>query len=248
MSARARARSVARNAAPCKLKNLRELQLLMFAMSDENMDDIYVFLMNCCSPRLERLFVQLPTRGNQCAPKKELSGSESEEEGSVEAELEEELSGGEAPEEDVLHEELSEGELPEEDGLLEDSSEGETPEEDELEEQLSEVEVPEEDELDEYQSEAFENLMLLKMIDFRGHDNEMELVRLVLRKSARLNQLILFIPTSKHPKGMKEAHMDIIETKLWFLRKASPDAQIILSEPDDSAIQPLHCEGFVKVS
>ncbi|KAM0831354.1 hypothetical protein ACQ4PT_065603 [Festuca glaucescens] len=212
VSASACARSVAGNAAPCKLHNLRELQLLMFAMSNENMDDIYVFLMNCCGPRLERLFVQLPARGYQCAPKKELSGSgsESKEDGSVA--------------------------------------------------ELSEGESPEEAELDEDQSEAFENLMLLKMINFRGRDNEMGLVRLVLKKSTRLNQLILFTPPSNHPtgsrsrknqpKGLKKDHMDtpqFIETKLLSLRKASPNAQIILSEPDDSAIEPLHCEGFVKV-
>jgi hypothetical protein len=105
-------------------------------------------------------------------------------------------------------------------------------------------------ELDEDQSEAFENLMLLKMINFKGRDNEMRLVRLVLKKSTRLNQLILFTPTSNHPKGLKKDHMDtpqFIETKLLSLRKASPNAQIILSEPDDSAIEPLHCQGFVKV-
>jgi hypothetical protein len=127
-------------------------------------------------------------------------------------------------------------------------------------EELFQVEPPEEAELDEYQSEAFENLMLLKMINFRGHDNEMRLVRLVLKKSTRLNQLILVTPTSNlpkgsrsrknQPKGLKKDHMDtpqFIETKLLSLRKASPNAQIILSEPDDSAIEPLHCEGFVKV-
>jgi hypothetical protein len=155
--------------------------------------------------------LQLPARGYQCAPKKELSGIR--------------IRGRDRP-----VEELSEGE------------------------------PPEEAELDEYQSEAFENLMLLKMINFRGHDNEMRLVRLVLKKSTRLNQLILFTPTINHqkgsrsrknqPKGLKKDHMDtpqFIETKLLSLRKASPNAQIILSEPDDSAIEPLHCEGFVKV-
>ncbi|XP_047074919.1 guanine nucleotide-binding protein-like 3 homolog [Lolium rigidum] len=169
-----------------------------------------------------------------------------------EAELDEELS-----EEDGLQEDLSVG--PGEDELEDELSEGESPKEDELEEHPSE-EVPEEDELDEDQSEAFENLMLLKMINFRGHDNEMRLVRLVLKKSPRLNQLILFTPTINHqkgsrsrknqPKGLKKDHMDtpqFIETKLLSLRKASPNAQIILSEPDDSAIEPLHCEGFVKV-
>ncbi|CAM0909515.1 unnamed protein product [Alopecurus aequalis] len=283
VSARARARSVARNAAPCKLHNLRELQLLMSAMCNENLDDIYVFLINCCGPRLERLFVQLPTRGYQCATKKELSGSESSEEDEPaeelsvgeppeKAELEEEPSEGKAPEEGRLQEELSEGEAPEEDELQEDLSEGEeedelsegeeedeledelsegeAPEEDELEEQLSEGEAPEEDELDEAQSEAFENLMLLKMINFRGRGNEMRLVRLVLKKSTHLSQLILFTPESYHPKGLKKDHMNIpqfIETKLLPLGKASPNAQIILSERNDSAIQPLHCEDFVKV-
>ncbi|KAM0869303.1 hypothetical protein ACQ4PT_040774 [Festuca glaucescens] len=147
VSASARARSVARNAAPCKLHNLRELQLLM-------------------------LFVQLPARGYQCAPKKELSGIRIRgRDGPVE-----ELSEGEPPEEAELDEELSEEDLsegPGEDELEDELSEGEAPKEDELEEQPSEEEVPEEDELDEDQSEAFENLFLLKMINFRGRDNEM---------------------------------------------------------------------------
>uniref|UniRef100_A0ACD6AFX8 Uncharacterized protein n=1 Tax=Avena sativa TaxID=4498 RepID=A0ACD6AFX8_AVESA len=227
----------------------------MFAMSNENMDDIYVFLMNCCGPRLERLFVQLPTRGYQCEPEKsekELSGSESDENGLVEEllqgeppevaeldeELSEELSEGEAPEEDGLHEDLSEGETPEVDELEDELSEGEAQEEDELEKDLSEGEVPEED-----QTEAFENLMLLKMINLRGYDNEMRLVRLVLKKSTRLEQLILFTPKSNHRKGLKKDHMntsDFIERKLLPLRMASPNAEIILGEPDDSAIQPLH--------
>ncbi|XP_047096234.1 uncharacterized protein LOC124708593 [Lolium rigidum] len=259
VSASTRARSVAGNAAPRKLDNLRELQLLMFGMSNENMDDIYVFLMNCCGPRLERLFVQLPARDYQCAPKKELSWTRirgryrpvellSEGAPPEEAELDEELS-----EEDGLQEDLFEG--PGKDELENELSEGEAAKEDELEEQPSE-----EDELGEDQSEAFENLMLLKMINFRGRDNEMQLVRLVLKKSTRLNQLILFTPTSNHPtgtrprkiqaRGLKKDHMDtpqFIETKLLSLRKAWPNAQIILSEPDDSAIKPLHCEGFVKV-
>ncbi|KAF7097827.1 hypothetical protein CFC21_099613 [Triticum aestivum] len=61
LSAKARARLAATGAAPCKLLNLRELQLLMFAMEIDNINDIYTFLVACCGPRLERLFVQLPT-------------------------------------------------------------------------------------------------------------------------------------------------------------------------------------------
>ncbi|KAM0869304.1 hypothetical protein ACQ4PT_040774 [Festuca glaucescens] len=116
--------------------------------------------------------LQLPARGYQCAPKKELSGIRIRgRDGPVE-----ELSEGEPPEEAELDEELSEEDLsegPGEDELEDELSEGEAPKEDELEEQPSEEEVPEEDELDEDQSEAFENLFLLKMINFRGRDNEM---------------------------------------------------------------------------
>uniref|UniRef100_A0A453SUM7 Uncharacterized protein n=1 Tax=Aegilops tauschii subsp. strangulata TaxID=200361 RepID=A0A453SUM7_AEGTS len=65
LSAEARARLVATSAAPCKLLNLRELQLLMFALEIDNMNDIYCFLVTCCGPRLERLFVQLPTSSYQ---------------------------------------------------------------------------------------------------------------------------------------------------------------------------------------
>uniref|UniRef100_A0A453SUK4 F-box/LRR-repeat protein 15/At3g58940/PEG3-like LRR domain-containing protein n=1 Tax=Aegilops tauschii subsp. strangulata TaxID=200361 RepID=A0A453SUK4_AEGTS len=61
LSAEARARLVATSAAPCKLLNLRELQLLMFALEIDNMNDIYCFLVTCCGPRLERLFVQVNT-------------------------------------------------------------------------------------------------------------------------------------------------------------------------------------------
>jgi hypothetical protein len=41
------------------LQNLRELQLLMFAMYDSSLEDIYVFLVACCPSLLERLFVEV---------------------------------------------------------------------------------------------------------------------------------------------------------------------------------------------
>jgi hypothetical protein len=59
VSAKARERSLAGSAAPCKLQNLRELQLLMFAMYDSSLEDIYVFLVACCPSLLERLFVEV---------------------------------------------------------------------------------------------------------------------------------------------------------------------------------------------
>ncbi|EMS62666.1 hypothetical protein TRIUR3_11329 [Triticum urartu] len=92
-------------------------------MEIDNINDIYTFLVACCGPRLERLFVQLPTSSCQYRPEDEPSGSESEENGSVE-----ELSEQETTEEDELEEELSEGDDPEEELL----------EGDDLEEALSE--------------------------------------------------------------------------------------------------------------
>ncbi|XP_045086898.1 uncharacterized protein [Aegilops tauschii subsp. strangulata] len=276
LSAEARARLVATSAAPCKLLNLRELQLLMFALEIDNMNDIYCFLVTCCGPRLERLFVQLPTSSYQDKPEDEPSGSESEEDGSVE-----ELSEQEASDEDELDEHFSEGETLEKDGLEEELSEGDALEEElsegdeleeellegddleeellegiELEEELSEGEPPEENQSQKHGSmeeisdgDGFENLLLVNMMNIKGRHNEMQLVSLFLKKSTSLNQLILFTPKIDHPEWLQKDHMNtshILDRKLSPLRKASPNVQIVLSEPDDSAIQPLH-EAFVKV-
>ncbi|VAI91635.1 unnamed protein product [Triticum turgidum subsp. durum] len=282
LSAKARARLAATGAAPCKLLNLRELQLLMFEVEINNMNDIYSFLVACCGPRLERLFVQLPTINYPYEPEDEPSGSESEEFGSMgelsyqeahgEDELDDNLSEGEAPEKDGLEEQLSEGDALEEDELEEELSEGEELEEElsegnELVEELSGGEPPEEkqsqkqgsmeEQSDGGQSEeetpehsnVFENLMLLKMMNFMGRYNEMQLVSLVLNKAISLKQLILFTPKINHPEELQKDHMNtshLLERKLFSLRKASPNAQIVLSEPDDSAVQPLH-DALVKI-
>ncbi|KAE8793281.1 hypothetical protein D1007_32122 [Hordeum vulgare] len=274
LSAKARARLVATGAArPCKLLNLRELQLLMFEVEINNMNDIYSFLVACCGPRLERLFVQLPTINYPYEPEDEPSGSESEENGPTEElsyqeaqgedELDEDFSEGEALEKDRLEEELAEADALEEDELEEELLEG-----NELEEELSGGEPPEEKQSEKQELEGsmeelsdrgqseeetlkhddvFENLMLLKMMNFMGRDNEMQLVSLVLKKATSLKQLILFTPKINHPEELQKDHTNtssLLERKLFSLRKASPNAQIVLSEPDDSAIQPLH-EAFV---
>ncbi|KAM3213719.1 hypothetical protein ACQJBY_066245 [Aegilops geniculata] len=286
LSAKARARLVATSAAPCKLLNLRELQLLMFALEIDNMNDIYCFLVTCCGPRLERLFVQLPTSSYQYKPEDEPSGSESEEDGSVEElseqeaseedELDENFSEGETLEKDGLKEELSEGdaleeELSEGDALEEELSEGDELEEEllegddleeelsegiELEEEFSEGEPPEENKSQKHGSmeeisdgDGFENLLLVNMMNFKGRHNQMQLVSLFLKKSTSLNQLILFTPKIDHPEWLQKDHMNtshILDRKLSPLRMASPNVQIVLTEPDDSAIQPLH-EAFVKI-
>ncbi|KAM3193427.1 hypothetical protein ACQJBY_070189 [Aegilops geniculata] len=272
LSAKARARLVATSAEPCKLLNLRELQLLMFALEIDNINDIYTFLVAYCGPRLERFFVQLPTSSCQYRPEDEPSGSESEENESVE-----ELSEQEATEEHELDEDLSEGETLEKDGLEEELSEGDALEEDELEEELTEgialeEELSEGEPAEENQSQkhgsmeeisdggqseeetleegdGFENLLLVNMMNFKGRHHEMQPVSLFLKKSTSLNQLILFTPKINHPEWLQKDHMNtshILERKLSPLRKASPNVQIVLSEPDDIAIQSLH-EAFVKV-
>jgi hypothetical protein len=193
--------------------------------------------------------LQLPTRSGQYKPQEE--PSDSEEDGSEEDDLEEELSEGseyihfkvdesedDGSEEDELEEELSEGQASEED-----LPEGEEPGEDQSEEERSEKSV------EEPLGNGCENLIFLKMMNFMGRHNEMRLLSFLLKRSASLNQLILFTP-SDHPKGLHKDHLvtsDFLETKLLPLEKASLNAQIILSEPDTTAVQPLHWEIFVKV-
>jgi hypothetical protein len=172
---------------------------------------------------------------------------ESEDDGSEEDELEEELSEGS----EYIHFKVDESEddgseedeLPEGQASEEDEPEGEDSGEDQSEEEGSEESV------EEPLGNGCENLIFLKMMNFMGRHNEMRLLSFLLKRSPSLNQLILFTP-SDHPKGLHKDHLvtsDFLETKLLPLEKASLNAQIILSEPDTTAVQPLHWEIFVKV-
>ncbi|CAM0946759.1 unnamed protein product [Alopecurus aequalis] len=60
------------------LSRLRELQLLMFGMANSNLADIFSFLKTCSCPRLERLFVQLPTNTHDSFTKNYLEVAEEE--------------------------------------------------------------------------------------------------------------------------------------------------------------------------
>uniref|UniRef100_A0A453KXH1 FBD domain-containing protein n=1 Tax=Aegilops tauschii subsp. strangulata TaxID=200361 RepID=A0A453KXH1_AEGTS len=163
VSAKARERSLTKSgAASCELRNLRELQLLMFAMYNSSVDDICVFIVACCPSLLERMFVQLPTNSHYYRAGSEPSESEEElleenrpvEDLRGEAPPEEDGPEGELPEEeDELQEELPEGELSEEEVELQDElPEGElSEEEDELQDELPEGELSEEE--DELQDE-----------------------------------------------------------------------------------------------
>ncbi|KAF7072707.1 hypothetical protein CFC21_077801 [Triticum aestivum] len=294
VSAKARERSLTKSgAASCELRNLRELQLLMFAMYNSSVDDICVFIVACCPSLLERMFVQLPTNSHYYRAGSEPSESEEElleenrpvedlrgeappeedgPEGELpeeEDELQEELPEGELSEEEVeLQDELPEGELSEEEDELQDElPEGElSEEEDELQDELPEGEASEENQSEEDWSDeelsdggqseedpvedCLENLKLLKMTNFKGGDNEMRLLRFVLRNSTSLNQLLLFTSKSDRPEWLQKDHLDtsdILETKILPLQKALPNCQIILSESDGDAIQAFHREAFVNV-
>jgi hypothetical protein len=151
-------------------------------------------------------------------------------------------------EEDESEEEVSEEnhfkvDESEDDGSEEDEPEGEDSGEDQSEEEGSEESV------EEPLGNGCENLIFLKMMNFMGRHNEMRLLSYLLKRSPSLNQLILFTP-GDHPKGLHKDHLvtsDFLETKLLPLEKASLNPQIILSEPDTTAVQPLHGEIFVKV-
>ncbi|VAI18050.1 unnamed protein product [Triticum turgidum subsp. durum] len=207
-------------------------------------------------------------------PVEELRGEEAPEENGPEEELPEEedelqeelLEGELAEEEDELQDKLPEGELSEEEDELQDElPEGElSEEEDELRDELPEGEASEENQSEEDWSDeelsdggqseeepvegCLENLKLLKMTNFKGGDNEMRLLRFVLRNSTSLNQLLLFTSKSDRPEWLQKDHLDtsdILETKILPLQKALPNCQIILGESDGDAIQAFHREAFV---
>lgn len=209
----------------------------MFAMYDSCLDDIYVFIAACCTPLLERLFVELPTNSHYYRP--DLEPPESEDEL---LEQVEELPRKEPSEEDGPQEELSEEE--------EELSEGEASEEKQSEDDWSDEGLSDggqsEEELVE---DLLENLKLLKMTNFKGGDNEMNLVRFVLRNSTCLNQLLLYTSRSDQPEWLQENNVDTsdILEKILPLEKAWPNTQIILGESDGDAIQPLHRKVFAHV-
>jgi hypothetical protein len=182
--------------------------------------------------------LQLPTNSHYYRPDFEPSESEDEL-----LEPVEEVPWKEPPEEDWPEEELSEE-------LQEELPEGEASEETQAEDDWSDEELS-----DGWQSEedpvedCLENLKLLKMTNFKGGDNEMNLVRFVLRNSTNLNQLLLFTSKSDQPEWLQKNHVDTsdILEKISPLKKAWPNAQIMVGVSDGDAIQPLHRESFAHV-
>ncbi|KAF8776366.1 hypothetical protein HU200_003598 [Digitaria exilis] len=97
---------------------------------------------------------------------------------------------------------------------------------------------------------GLEKLSLAKMTNFKGHRNEMQLVEFLLRRSSCLKKLFLIAPMEDHPQGLRKIQSDVLPnfltTEILHMERASPNTQIIFSEPDGPQIQPLHSEVFVR--
>ncbi|CAN6200735.1 unnamed protein product [Urochloa humidicola] len=250
------------------LPSLRELQLLMFAMASTNLAHIYMFLRTCRCPQLERLFVQLPTSSHDTfvdnfsevvkedEPAEVSKKDDPDEMLSKEDEQDEELS---EEDETVSEEDETDGDLSEEDEAEEELLKEERVQEYMLEERLYYEDVHDEDPLDENvppeeQSEedvpeyGLNNLMIAKMMKFKGHYSEMRLISFLLRKAPALKKLLLVAPEG-HIKALGKDTLDIsyfMKLKLLGSRKVSPDAKIILSETDFAANQPVHSDVFAR--
>nr|CAB3471219.1 unnamed protein product [Digitaria exilis] len=240
------------------LPSLRELQLLMFAMASNNFAHIYMFLKTCRCPQLERLFVELPTSSHDTVVGNSSEAVEEDKpaEVSEEDDPDEVLSKEDEPDEELSEEDETDGDLYEED-----ETDGDLSEEDETEYMLEErpycEDVYDEDPLDENvpqeeQSEedvpeyGLNNLMIARMMKFKGQYHEMRLVSFLLRKAPVLKKLLLVAPKG-HIKALGKDTVDIsyaMESKLLRSRKSSLDAWIILSETDFGANQPVHSVLF----
>ncbi|GJN39153.1 hypothetical protein PR202_gb28252 [Eleusine coracana subsp. coracana] len=234
------------------LPNLKELQLLMFQMDSANLAHIYVFFRTCRCPQLERLFVQLPKRSHDTSediflemaeenePDEELSEEEEpHEELCEEEETGEELSKEYETEEKLLQDEILEEYMLKDDRLFYEDMYDEDPIDEDISEQSK-------DDLPEY---GLTNLVLAKMMKFKGDYFELRLVSFLLRKATGLKKLLLVAPQGNHMEEFGEDQMDtsrFLETKLSRLERASSNAEIIVSESDPAEIQPLHSDVFAK--
>ncbi|CAN6215841.1 unnamed protein product [Urochloa humidicola] len=234
-------------------------------MDSTNLAYMYVFFRCCLRPQLERLFVQLPSRSHDIFENNSLEVAEEDEpdeelheEYDPEEEEDEpvqELSEGCEAEEQLLLEHLSEEYVLKERLYHEDIYDDDLPEENEqIEEGVPEDEQSEEDVPEDEQSEedvplyGLNNLILAKLMKFKGHYFEMRLVSFLLRRATSLQKLLLVPPVGveNYMEALGEEPLDtsgFLETILDF-EKASPDAQIVLSESDPAAIQPVHSEVF----
>ncbi|WOL15681.1 hypothetical protein Cni_G24462 [Canna indica] len=93
----------------------------------------------------------------------------------------------------------------------------------------------------------FKSLRAIKLKSFKGHKNEMKLVRFLLGKASLLETLMLITCNenmveeyTKHRVGDSPEFLDFLQQQLSVFAKASVDAQIILREHDDNNFNPTH--------
>ncbi|CAL5049761.1 unnamed protein product [Urochloa decumbens] len=248
-----------------ELKRVAGLQLVMLEMDITNLAYMYAFFRCCRCPQLERLFVQLPSSSHDILEDNSLEATEedeTDEESSKdhdpdeeEDESVEELYEGCEAEEELLLEQLSEGYVLKERLYHEDIHDDDLPEENEqfeedaVEDEQSEEDVPEDDQSEEdVPLYDLNNLIFAKLMKFKGHYFEMRLVSFLLRRATGLQKLLLVPPVGveNYMEALGQEPLDtsnFLDTILDF-KKASPDAQIVLSDSDPAAIQPVHCDVF----
>ncbi|CAL5049555.1 unnamed protein product [Urochloa decumbens] len=214
---------------------------------------------------LERLFVQLPSSSHDIFEDNSLEATEEDETDEdlskdhdpdeEEDESVEELSEGCEAEEELLLEQLSEEYMLKERLYHEDIHDDDLPEENEqfeedvLEDEQSEEGVPEDDQSEEdVPLYDLNNLIFAKLMKFKGHYFEMRLVSFLLRRATGLQKLLLVPPVGveNYMEALGQEPLDtsnFLDTILDF-KKASPDAQIVLSDSDPAAIQPVHSDVF----
>ncbi|KAG6530021.1 F-box/FBD/LRR-repeat protein At1g16930-like [Zingiber officinale] len=102
---------------------------------------------------------------------------------------------------------------------------------------------------------AFDNLMVIKMTNFQGSNNEMKLVKFLLERAAALEYLLLVSPPFDGTDCLAKQNVEIEQTnpeeRMWIkiilgqisvLPKASPEVCIKLVEfwQDEDTINPTH--------
>ncbi|TVU38267.1 hypothetical protein EJB05_11626, partial [Eragrostis curvula] len=88
----------------------------------------------------------------------------------------------------------------------------------------------------------FDNLKIIKVMNFKWRRTEVQLVSFLLRRATSLNKLLLV--------SLNVAPLDVPgvqESDLLLLKEAQSNGKIMLSECDDYATQPYHSEVFIKV-
>lgn len=107
------------------------------------------------------------------------------------------------------------------------------------------MEIPDEEPPREY----LDKLKTIKIRNYKGHYNEVRLVRFLLAKATNLISLIIIAPRENFEKEYSKDPSDWLRSlhmQLSCFQKASESAQICFSEYDIDGIQPTHSEAFFK--